>query len=159
MNKTGRVKQPLNRSITIACTIFILLLSIVLSAAAIIVIRTSMYARYEKQMESILNYVEAHIDHDDMAECARTFVKSEKYEQFQQFLPFGVILRQRVLQRHMPNPSCLRLGGIGREKSERRVPFPAFHQMEENPFRHLQLLALFREIQRDFSGISGNLPG
>ena len=86
MTKTGTVKHPLSRSITIACAIFILLLSIVLSAAAIIVYRTSMYARYEKQMESILNYVEAHIDHDDMAECARTFVKSEKYEQFQQFL-------------------------------------------------------------------------
>ena len=86
MEKKSAVKYPLNRSIIIVSVIFILLLGIVISAATITVYRTSIYARYEKQMESILNYVEAHIDHDDMAECAETFVKSEKYEAFQAFL-------------------------------------------------------------------------
>lgn len=86
MAEKVKVKHPLNRSIIAACALFILLLGIVISAVTIIVFRTSIYARYEKQMESILNYVEAHIDHDDMAECAKTFVKSEKYEAFQAFL-------------------------------------------------------------------------
>ncbi|MBR3018077.1 MAG: diguanylate cyclase [Clostridia bacterium] len=86
MIKKSNVKYPLNRSIIFASALFILLLGIVISAVTIIVFRTSIYARYEKQMESILNYVEAHIDHDDMAECAKTFVKSEKYEEFQAFL-------------------------------------------------------------------------
>ncbi|MBR0408415.1 MAG: diguanylate cyclase [Clostridia bacterium] len=82
----NNVKYPLNRSIIYASALFILLLGIVISAATFIVFRTSIYARYEKQMESILNYVEAHIDHDDMSECAKTFVKTEKYEEFQAFL-------------------------------------------------------------------------
>lgn len=82
----SKVKRPLNRSIIIAGTVFILLLGIVISVVMISVFRTSFYARYEKQMESILNYVEAHIDHDDMSQCAETFVKSEKYEEFQAFL-------------------------------------------------------------------------
>ena len=68
MEKKYNVKHPLNRSIILAGAIFIVLLGIVISAATILVFRNSMYARYEKQMESILNYVEAHIDHDDMAE-------------------------------------------------------------------------------------------
>jgi len=86
MNNKSNVKRPLNRSIIIASTIFVLLLGIAISAVTILLFRTSFYARYQKQMESILNYVEAHIDHDDMSECAETFVKSEKYEQFQAFL-------------------------------------------------------------------------
>ena len=77
----ANVKHPLNRSIIIAGASFILMLGIVISAATIFIFRTSFYTRYEKQMESILNYVEAHIDHDDMAECVETFVKSKKYEE------------------------------------------------------------------------------
>ena len=86
METKDNVKHPLNRSIILACAFFILLLGILISVATILVFRTSLYERYEKQMESILNYVEAHIDHDDMSECAETFVKSEKYEEFQTFL-------------------------------------------------------------------------
>ena len=86
MKRQSNVKHPLNRSITIASALFVLLLGIAISAVTILVFRTSIYARYEKQMESILNYVEAHIDHDDMSQCAETFVKSEKYEAFQAFL-------------------------------------------------------------------------
>jgi len=86
MAKKSNVEHPLNRSIILASTLFIIVLGVVISAATILVFRTNIYARYEKQMESILNYVEAHIDHDDMAKCADTFVKSEKYEEFQAFL-------------------------------------------------------------------------
>lgn len=86
MGNKSNVKYPLNRSIILASAVFILLLGVVISVVTVTVYRTSIYARYEKQMESIVNYVEAHIDHDDMAECARTFVKSEKYEAFQAFL-------------------------------------------------------------------------
>ena len=87
-SKTGKggAKRSLNRSIILASALFILLLGVVISAVTILVFQTSFYARYEKQMESILNYVEAHIDHDDMSQCAETFVKSEKYEEFQAFL-------------------------------------------------------------------------
>jgi len=86
MMKNSNVERPLNRSIILASAIFVIVLGVVISAATILLFRTNLYARYEKQMESILNYVEAHIDHDDMARCADTFVKSEKYEEFQAFL-------------------------------------------------------------------------
>ena len=86
MTEKSNVKHPLNRSIILAGALFIIVLGVVISAATILLFRSNLYARYEKQMESILNYVEAHIDHDDMARCAETFVKSEKYEEFQAFL-------------------------------------------------------------------------
>ena len=86
MTKKSNVEHPLNRSIILAGALFIIVLGVVISAATILVFRTNIYRRYENQMESILNYVEAHIDHDDMAKCAETFEKSEKYEEFQAFL-------------------------------------------------------------------------
>ena len=86
MTKRSNVEHPLNRSIIFAGALFIFVLGVVISAVTILVFRTNLYERYEKQMESILNYVEAHIDHDDMARCAETFEKSEKYEEFQTFL-------------------------------------------------------------------------
>jgi len=86
MKNNSTRKHPLNRSIMLAGILFILLLGIVISAVTIVVTRESFYARYKKQMESILNYVEAHLDHDDMAKCAGTFEKTEKYEAFQAFL-------------------------------------------------------------------------
>ena len=79
------VKRPLNRTVSIVCALFISLLCIILSAATYRLYTRTMYERYEKQLSSILNYVEAQIDHDDMAECARTYVESEKYKEFQVF--------------------------------------------------------------------------
>lgn len=83
---TDNVKRPLNRSVTLACVIFIGLLCVALSVATYRIFTTSMYDRYQQQMASIVTYVEDHIDHDDMSECARTFVESEKYVEFQAFL-------------------------------------------------------------------------
>lgn len=77
--------RPLNRSIFLACVIFFLLLSLVLSWATYHIYATAMYGRYQKQMASILDYVEAHIDNDDMAECAKTYVESDTYKEFQAF--------------------------------------------------------------------------
>ena len=77
--------RPLRRSITIVCVIFIILLSVVLSVTTYRIYTRTMYERYQKQMASILDYVESHIDKDDMAVCARTYEESEKYRVFQSF--------------------------------------------------------------------------
>ena len=77
--------RPLRRSITIVCVIFIILLSVVLSVTTYRIYTRTMYERYQKQMASILDYVESHIDKDDMAVCARTYEESEKYRVFQRF--------------------------------------------------------------------------
>ena len=96
----ARVKRPLNRSIIIVWVAFIVLLCAVLTATTFIVYRKNydvytkklrdkyindMYARYETQLYSIVTYAESYIDHDDMSECSKTFIESEKYKEFQEF--------------------------------------------------------------------------
>ena len=81
----SRIKRPLSRSVIIVCAIFIGLLCAVFSVLTYQLYTRAMYDRYEKQLSSVLTYIEHHIDHDDMAECAKTFVESEKYQKFQEF--------------------------------------------------------------------------
>ena len=81
-----KVKRPLNRSIVIICAIFIGLLCIISSILLYLVYTRNMFKRYEMQLLSMFNYVERHIDHDDLSKCADTFQKSEKYEELQLFL-------------------------------------------------------------------------
>ena len=78
--------KPLNRSITIACILFIIILCLVLSVATWNIYTHSMYDRYQKQMLSLVNYMDNHIDRDDLAVCARTYVESDKYRELQAFL-------------------------------------------------------------------------
>lgn len=80
-----KVKRPLNRSIIIVCAIFIGLLCAISSLVTYFVYTRNMYKRYQKQLDSVITYVENNIDHDDMAICADTFVESEKYKEFQLF--------------------------------------------------------------------------
>ena len=77
--------RPLNRSMTIACVVFIMMLSLVLSVTAYEVFTKTMFDRYEKQLASLLDYVESHIDKDDMGACARSYEESETYREFQMF--------------------------------------------------------------------------
>ena len=77
--------RPLNRSVTFVCIAFFALLCIVLSVATWKIYTNTMYERYQKQMASILDYVESHMDVDDMAVCAKTYEESETYKEFQVF--------------------------------------------------------------------------
>lgn len=77
--------RSLNRSVTVVCISFFAVLCIVLSAATWKIYTATMYERYQKQMVSVLDYVQAHIDTEDMAVCARTYEESETYRQFQAF--------------------------------------------------------------------------
>lgn len=76
---------PIKKIITIMVLMHIVLIVIGLSFATYRIYTKSFYARYSKQMESILSYVEPHIDNDDMSECARTYIESEKYKETQEF--------------------------------------------------------------------------
>lgn len=82
----GVNKKPLNRSVTIGSTVFLLLLALILSVATYLSFRQSMYERFEAQMTDTLNYIDSHIDHDDLAQCVRTKQPSEKYKELQLFL-------------------------------------------------------------------------
>ena len=76
---------PLNRSIIVAGIIFIVLLSSVMALVMYRIYKDSMYARYREEMVSIVNYTETFIDHDDMSQCAETFIPSEKHIETQAF--------------------------------------------------------------------------
>lgn len=80
-----RVKRPLNRSIVIVFSLFIGLLCIISSILLYLVYTKNMYKRYKQQLYSVVTYVESHIDHDDMAKCAETFIESDAYREFQVF--------------------------------------------------------------------------
>lgn len=75
--------RPLNRSIAFVSAVFFTLLCIVLSAATYHIYSNSMYERYRKELSSVVTYFEERIDHDDMAQCAKTYVESEKYRETQ----------------------------------------------------------------------------
>ena len=85
--KTEKKKnRPLSRSITIVCAVFFILLCAILAVVIYNVYTNSMYERYQKQMESIVTYVESQIDHDDMSECAKTYEESPTYKKTQEFM-------------------------------------------------------------------------
>ena len=79
-------RRPLNRSILIGTVAFILILCVILGISQLYTDREMLYSRYEAYIESILDYVAAEIDADDLAECMRTGVESEKYHALQTLL-------------------------------------------------------------------------
>ncbi len=79
-------KRPLERSITIGCIAFIIILCALLGVTSLFAYKQAFYSDYEGYIREILDYTEAHIDHDDMAECARTRVESNKYIETRNFM-------------------------------------------------------------------------
>ena len=78
--------HPLRRSVFFACVLFFLTLSLLLSVVTYRLYTDSMYSRYRQELTSVANFLETQIDNDDMAECARTYVASEKHQKTQEFL-------------------------------------------------------------------------
>ena len=79
-------RKSLNKSIALGSALFIALLALVLCLAAWWTHRESLYQRYEAQMTDILTYTSSHIDHDDLARCARTNTRSAAYDELQAFM-------------------------------------------------------------------------
>ena len=75
----------IKNNVTAVVVLHIVVLIIGLSFITYRIYTNSFYARYNKQMESILTYAQSHIDDDDMSECARTYIESEKYRETQAF--------------------------------------------------------------------------
>ena len=64
--------------------VFIVLLTVVMAYGTYRIYKNTMYARYREEMVSIVNYIESFIDHDDMSQCAETYVASEKHAEIQE---------------------------------------------------------------------------
>ena len=77
--------RSIQRQVTLVCVIFVLMLSTVLGLVVYRLYTRTMFQKYERQMTSVLDYVESRLDKDDMSVCAETLVESEKYRQFQSF--------------------------------------------------------------------------
>ena len=105
-------KRPLGISITIVFSIFMVVLTTILSLSAYFVMTASMYDRYNHQMESILSYIQSYIDDDDMAECAKTFTESEKYnetrEVFDRFIDNYTDIHYLYILRPVDDPAMVR---------------------------------------------------
>ena len=76
-----RHKKPLNRSITIGCVVFIIILCILLSFANLTLYKKYVYSEYHSYIANILDYTLAHIDGDDLKTCIDTLERSEKYNE------------------------------------------------------------------------------
>ncbi len=76
-------KRSLRQSIMVRCTIFIVLLCILLSVANYFGYRSALYKMYEEYITDMLNFAASNIDVDDMKECLETGKKSDKFNQTQ----------------------------------------------------------------------------
>lgn len=74
-------RRPLNRSITIGCVLFIIVLCVLLSMANLSIYKNYVYDDYRTYIWNILDYSLAHIDGDDLRECIQTCEESEQYKQ------------------------------------------------------------------------------
>lgn len=79
-------EKPMWHSITIGCVMFIFALCIILGITSHINYRRSLYQRYEAYITDILNYVDRHIDDDDLAYCVQTLERTEKYNELEKFM-------------------------------------------------------------------------
>lgn len=74
-------RRPLNRSITIGCIIFIIILCVLLIFANLTLYRNYVYQDYRGYITDILYYTLDHIDGDDLRNCIETLEESEKYKE------------------------------------------------------------------------------
>lgn len=79
-------RKPLKRSIFLGCSMFFVLLCLVLSIVTYRSYTSSLYRAYEERMTDIIEYVYSHIDIEDLSECVDTGVESEKYKELVSFM-------------------------------------------------------------------------
>ncbi|SCY52989.1 diguanylate cyclase (GGDEF) domain-containing protein [Butyrivibrio sp. INlla14] len=79
-------KRPIKRSIIIFALVFIALMCFVLSIIMYSTYTTSIYRSYNRRMLDIINYVDSHIDVEDLSECVESGEESEKFTALMAFM-------------------------------------------------------------------------
>lgn len=74
-------KRPLNRSIMVGCTVFIIMLCLLLSIANLTLYKNYVYQDYREYIAEILNFTMSYIDGDDLRICIEMGEESEKYKE------------------------------------------------------------------------------
>lgn len=76
-------RNPLAKTMTIFCVLFALMFAVCMGAMSFFVYEQDMLNRYHAYTADVLNYVARSIDGDDLLQCMKTGVKSEKYHALQ----------------------------------------------------------------------------
>lgn len=78
-----KTKNPLSKTMTLFCFFFAVIFSICMGTMNFFVYEQDMIRRYQTYTTDILNYVAREIDGDDLQNCMKTKIKSEKYNDLQ----------------------------------------------------------------------------
>ncbi len=76
-------RNPLARTMTFFCVLFAIIFALCMGTMSFFVYEQDMLNRYHAYTEDLLNYVARSIDGDDLLQCMKTGVKSEKYNDLQ----------------------------------------------------------------------------
>jgi diguanylate cyclase (GGDEF)-like protein len=79
-------RKPLKKSILIYSSIFFIFLCVTISIMTYVNYSRSLYRAYERRMIDVIEYVETHIDIEDLSNCVETGVESEKYAELMEFM-------------------------------------------------------------------------
>lgn len=79
-------KKSIQRSLIFGSLACMLVLCLCLSVSAYFLFSSALYARHRDTLAHVLTHVENQTDADDLRECLKTGVPSEKYAQLQKFL-------------------------------------------------------------------------
>ena len=156
----NKIKRPLSRSVIIGSTIFVVLLCVILSFLSYEFYTHTMYNRYKAQMTAILDYVDAHVDRDDMAECARTLEESETYKEFQAFFDdfidhYGDVHYLYIMKvddgpdgNKIVYEVCAANSTYEKENEPDMLMYLGDHETEEDPWYDDEMRAYLLEIQQ-----------
>ena len=76
-------RNPLARTMTFFCVLFAVIFALCMGTMSFFVYEQDMLNRYHAYTTDLLNYVARSIDGDDLLQCMKTGVKSEKYNDLQ----------------------------------------------------------------------------
>lgn len=86
----AHVKRPMQRVLIVGCMTFLLVLSAALSVFSYSVFSSWFYRRYNSELAHVVLNVRDAVDVDDLQQCVRTGVPSQKFNELQQFLNYYV---------------------------------------------------------------------
>ncbi len=80
------IRRPLKKSILTGCSLFVLVLCLLLGIVNYSAYRRTLYFQYEEYISNLMSYAVANIDVDDLARCMETGRESERFRELQAFL-------------------------------------------------------------------------
>lgn len=82
----GIYKRPMQRSLLLTCSAFMLLMCVVLSVRTYVAFTSWFYGQYNANLAHVIAGVEHIVDVDDLQECIRTGVPSPEFDRLQAIL-------------------------------------------------------------------------